>query len=341
MKRTGVFVFAVAGLACPRVALADPLPAKPHRLVNLEYAEPGDRSCLDRDAFGSAIATRLGYEAIAPTVESPAPGLMTLRVSYLVERSTALRVTLRLVKEAGDVEAEKTLFSDAGACAELGATAAFAAAVLLDPRAYFPRSPTSAASVVPRDSLDSNSPGTWPWYEPRSPIPPALTPQPPPVTVPWRWRAGLGANACLGCGPSLSAGASLLVGVARHHVGLDVGVVAYGSTATGSISGRSASASLVVGEVFPNARVGPLRVGVLGALGTLFGESDRDKQASRFASAGVRAALEWPFARPFFLRAAVDAAFVLSRVCLRIESVEVWSSPAFAAGASIHGGVEF
>jgi hypothetical protein len=41
-----------------------------------------------------------------------------------------------------------------------------------------------------------------------------------------------------------------------------------------------------------------------------------------------------------FLRAGLDGAVVLSRVSLRVEGVELWSTPALIAGAHLGVGVE-
>jgi hypothetical protein len=97
----------------------------------------------------------------------------------------------------------------------------------------------------------------------------------------------------------------------------------------------------MVGELFPHARLGPIRLGVLGAAGTLFGESDGNTQASLLATAGVRTAVEWTVRAPLFVRAAVDGSVVLSRVSLRVEGIEVWSTPALTAGANLGAGIEF
>lgn len=305
-----------------------PVPAPAHARAKLEYAAPPELSCPDRDAFASAIATRLGYEAVV----ADGADAKTLSVQFRPD-DKAVRATLRLSNAAKEIEAEKSLVSETGSCAELAAAAAFAAAILLDPRAMFPRPKTPAP---PGGSLESNSPGTSPWYEQPPPPPP-----PPPPIAPWRWRAGIAAGSCAGCAPAVSVGAALFLGIAKGRLGLDGGVRADLPASTSAPSGRSVSSSLVLGELFPHARLGPVRLGLAGAVGSLFGDSDGEKQASLFASAGPRVAFEWTVASPIFLRAALEGAVVLSRVSLRVEGMEVWSTPALIAGGNLGGGVEF
>jgi hypothetical protein len=333
-RRTHVVLWSLAATLWARAGSAQQQ-AQPHARVRLEYSAPTELTCPDREAFASAVATRLGYEPVAVDAGEDAK---TLSVSYRREK-IAIQVTLRLTSSAKEALAEKTLRSEAGACTELGAAAAFAAAIMLDPRAMFPR-PKDAAPATPVESIDSSSAGTWPWYEPRSPIPPPAPPADAPV-APWMLRAGLGAGSCAGCAPAVSLGAALFFGVAKGRVGLDGGVRADLPAETAGGSGRIVSASVVVGELFPHARVGPARLGILGSVGSLFGESGGDKQTSLLATAGARAAFEWSIKAPVFLRAAVDASVVLSRVTLRVEGVEVWSTPGLTAGANLGGGVEF
>lgn len=298
-----------------------------HARAALDY-EPL-ASCPDRDAFAAAVATRLGYDPFAGA--TPAP--KTLVVRYRRE-GAALSVALRLDGT------EKTIASEKGACDELGAAAAFAAAILLDPRAMFPRPQKPAGPPPSGPSLDSNAPGTWPWYEPPPTIPKPLPKQPEP-REPIRLRGGATATACAGCGPAPNAGGAVFVGIAKERLGVDLGARADLPTSATDASGRDVSASLVVGELFPHARVGPARLGLLGSLGALFGESGGDRQTSLWAAAGARAAVEWTVARPIFLRAALDGAVVLGRVSLRAAGGEVWSSPGFVVGGALGAGVEF
>ena len=139
----------------------------------------------------------------------------------------------------------------------------------------------------------------------------------------------------------MSVGAALFLGVAKGRLGVDGGVRADLPSETSAASGRAVSSSLVLGEVFPHARLGPVRLGILGSVGSLFGDSAGEKQASLFAAAGPRVAFEWTVAGPVFLRAALEGAVVLSRVSLRVEGMEVWSTPALIAGGNLGGGVEF
>src|SRR5690349_907327 len=114
---------ALAASLAASVARADE-PA--HARAALDYE--GLEACPDREAFAAAVATRLGYDPFSGG--EPAP--KTLVVRYRRD-GAAISVALRL--DATD----KTIASATGACDEVGAAAAFAAAILLDPRAMFPR----------------------------------------------------------------------------------------------------------------------------------------------------------------------------------------------------------
>lgn len=333
------FARTASRFGCFVVVWAAHVRAEPeHARVVLEYVALPERGCPDRDAFAGAIATRLGYEAVVP----PEPDAQTLSVRFVAEKSTT-RVTLRLLDPAKKALAEKTITSES--CAELGSAAAFAAAILLDPRAMFPRpakppsEPAPVAPAAPRETLESDSPGTWPWWQPRSPLPTETPPSPAPrPSPPWRWRVGLAGSSCAGCAPALNAGGALFLGVAKGAIGLDAGAR---TDLPASTSNGSVRASLVLGELFPHVRIDPLRVGLLGSIGSLLGEGDGQRQSSLFAAAGLRAAVEWRVLAPLFLRAAIDGSLVLAHVSLRARGRELWSTPAVVGGASLGAGVEF
>lgn len=322
--------------ALPHVARADEgnENAVRHARAKLEYVVPRDLSgCPDRDAFASSIATRLGYEA---TTNDDVPS--TLRVVFQRE-GAAIRVHLHWVDTSKPAESDKSLVSETGACAELGAAAAFAAAILIDPRAMFPR-PKDRVEKAPGESIESNSPGTWPWYEPRSPIPertrPAQTPH-----ESWRWQAMLAAASCIGCAPSANLGALVVVGVSKGSFGIDGGIRADLPASANSTAGRKVTSSLVLAELFPHGRFGPLRLGILGVGGTLAGESEGQAQASPYAGVGIRGAVHLSITRPVFVRLAMDGLVTLSRVSLRAAGSEVWTTPGVAAGLNLGAGVEF
>lgn len=204
----------------------------------------------------------------------------TLHVAYARAAPPQITVALRLASASGATSAEKQLVSETGSCAELAATTAFTAAILLDPRLMFPR---PKDRTTPGQSLDSNAPSTWPWYESREDVPPV----PAAPSAPWRWRGGATAGACLGCGPSPSTGAGLFLGVSKGRLGLDVGGRAdMPATTTTTPSGRSIRSSLAAFEAFPHARFAGLRVGLLGSAGALSSDSSENGRTSFWAAAG-------------------------------------------------------
>lgn len=133
-RLAGITVLALALALAPRVVAAQTpaepaTPAQPaapvHARATLDYQAPAGLACPDRDAFASAIATRVGYDAI---VADAGADTKTLRVKFRVAKS-AVHVTLQLAGAANAIEAEKSLVSESGGCADLAGATAFAAAI--------------------------------------------------------------------------------------------------------------------------------------------------------------------------------------------------------------------
>jgi hypothetical protein len=73
-------------------------------------------------------------------------------------------------------------------------------------------------------------------------------------------------------------------------------------------------------------------VGSLGATGVV---SDR----AVFGDAGVRLGVEWPFARPFFLRLFVDTLATLTQLTFHLDGQDVWMTPPLSASVGVAVGV--
>lgn len=330
IRARAAILAALAATSAATANAAEPTPAD----VSLAYAASDARAaCPDRDAFAAAVATRLGYDPFATGAEP------RRRLVVQVHRDgDALVADLRLTEATAatqpDEGATKRITSESGACDELGQAAAFAAAILVDPRAMFPKpKPTGG------EPLDSRAPGTWPWYEPPPTLPPPLPRRPEEAPEPLEIRAGLSATGCVGCAPHPNVGASLFAGIEKGHLGLDLGVRGDLPRATSGPSGRSVESALVLAEVFPHGRFGPLRPGVLGAFGASLGESNGERHVSPWTALGARVALEWVAAPPLFLRVALDGLFVLGRVSLRADGGELWSTAPFVGAANLGLGI--
>lgn len=303
-----------------------------HATAALEYVTPDGVTCPDRTAFAASVATRLGYDPF------DGAGAQNKTLHVRVRRAQSTMIAEMRVAGAGAAPADKTLTSEQGSCDELVAASALAAAMLLDPRAMFPRPPPKAAPA-PGPSLDSRSPGTWPWYEP-PPLPELRRPEAPePKPEPARVHVGASAIGCAGCAPTVSSGASVFAGISKRRFGVEIGGRADLPSSATSSTGREVSSSLVVGELFPHLRLGAVRPGLVGAAGALFGNSGGDRQVSAWAAAGARLGIEIPVSDTFFLRGALDGLFVLNRVSLRVDGDELWSTPAFVAMFGLGAGV--
>lgn len=336
----------VAG-ACAVIAARDAWADVPEHVtasltVTNASANASLASCPDRTVLAGAVATRLGYDPFAE--EAAAEGSTASRavaVRFRRDGGKSVVAELEVAGEGRVPASQRRLVSEAGSCEEVGAAAAFAVATLLDPRAMFPK-PRSAAPPPPEGgvpsagpSLDTRSPGTWPWYEPPPLPPPRTEPIAPASAV--RGHVGALALGCVGCAPAPNPGASIFGGIAKGHVGLDVGIRGDLPVSAAAESGRVARASLVVGEIAPHARFGIFRPGLVGVAGALFGDSDGERQTSFWSAAGARVAIEVPVGDTFFVRAAADGLFVLGRVSLRVDGRELWASPSVVAslGAGI------
>jgi len=309
-----------------------------HAQVNLAYVAPPELGCPDRTAFASAIATRLGYDAIRSASE-----LDTLAVTFTREPGSPgpggrpssdppLAVVMQRKRADGAVVSDKRLTAESGSCADLAATAAFSAAILLDPRVML------APRPAPKEStLESSAAAASPSYPPRDEA--SITAPGRHAGDPLRWRGLASFGLCTGCAPETSAGIGVAVGIAKERFGLDLGA-RVDLPATASTASREIGASLVAFEVFPHVRVGPLRAGPLGAVGALLGESGGERQTSPWGGAGARVGIELWVARPVFVRVALDGLLVLGRVALRAEGRELWSSPVAVLGGNVGIGVE-
>lgn len=302
--------------------------AEPERaLASMDYARPSEREdCPSVEAVARSIAVRLGYEPFVPSSERH------LRITIRANGKT-LEAVVRFERPDAPV-VERTRVSSGGDCSELAEVAALTAATLLDPRAVFAGKrteenppPTAPPSVEPRPDLS----------EPREPRTKILLPSFPSPT--WRIRVGARVVGCLGCAPRPNAGFGIVVGADRARWGIDLGGRWDLPASEIGDDGTGVSTSLLLFESFPHATFGPVKLGPVGALGTLSGKSigveGRDRDNSFWASVGARAGLEIRFAGPLVAYAYVDGAYVLSRVHLVVRGVERWSSGPVASTASL------
>ncbi|HVH43218.1 MAG TPA: hypothetical protein VM925_12775 [Labilithrix sp.] len=311
------------------ISTASPADAAPERArVVMDYSAPSDRrDCPDRDAVARSIAIRLGYDPFAADVDDHleiaiAPRGRTLEAVVRLERPTAPPV-------------ERTRASSSGDCAELAEVAAFTAATLLDPRAVF--AGRKEGTTIPGESLDVGRPLVPPASVPDEPRPPP--PLAPPSEDPsWRVRVGARTTGCLGCAPAPNLGFGLIVGAQRARWGVDFGGRWDLPSSVVANDGTGVASSLLLFEAFPHVRVGPARLGPLGAIGSLSGRSigveGRSRENSLWAGVGARAGLELKLLGPLFVHASVDGTFVLSRVHLVVRESERWSSGLVATAVS-------
>ncbi len=296
-------------------------------LAAMEYTHPIERKdCPSADAIARSIAVRLGYEPIVPSSDRHL--LIAIRTN-----GKTLEAVVRF--ERPDAPAvERTRVSSSGDCAELAEVAALTAATLLDPRAVFAGKRT-AENVPP--SPPPGATRSLDFQEPSEPKAQVLLPSFPSPT--WRIRVGARTLGCLGCAPRPNAGVGIVVGAERARWGIDFGGRWDLPASAIADDGSGVSTSLLLFELFPHATFGPVRLGPVGAVGTLSGKSvgieGRDRDNSLWASAGARVGVEFRFAGPLVAFAYLDGALAISRVHLVVRGVERWSSGPVASTASL------
>lgn len=327
VRRVGRWSVAIGVFSISPRAFAEPTRAR----VTIDYQSPTDRrDCPANDVVSRSIAVRLGYDPFAPTADDH------LRI-VIRPRGRTLEAIVTL--ERGATVVERTRESASGDCAELSEVAAFTAATLVDPRAVF--AGRKEGTSVPGESLELGRP----LEPPPAPLESSAPPAPPPVAPlarersGWTVRVGGRATVCVGCAPEPSLGFGVFAGIERARWGIDLGGRLDLPSSILAADGTGVSASLLVFEAFPHVRLGPLRFGPLGTVGTLSGKSigveGPSRESSLWMAAGARASMELRIVGPLFAYASVDGSCVLTRVHLVVRDVERWSNDLLAATGSV------
>ncbi len=290
-------------------------------------------SCPDASALRLEVAKRLGAD---PFVDKADGGR---RIVARIDRLGSGEFHGEVRLESGDAPTEDAPSRelDAVDCNELVASMALTASVLLEPlagrhkRVLPPPSTTTSARELPD------------FGAPRPPPPP---PPPPPSGTAVDLRLGAFAVGSALAAPTVDLGFDVIAGIAIGPRGGPVRWSIDGGARFDLESGKSsdshgARTSLVVGEIAPCRRVGPVGLCAVLEVGALRGQVPatsgvgKHAESTAYAALGPRIALEIPVGAGFAIATHLDAAGVLTRTTLRAGDEELWTTPPLALSLAL------
>lgn len=343
-------------------APAAPVPAPGSRATLIYVREGGAEACPDEAAVRRAVELRLGYDPFSP--EATRTVTATVRGTG---RGSARALMARIVlsNAAGERSGRREITSPRLDCQDLAPAMELAVALAIDPlsatRLEAPPADAAQGDLIVRElgGAEEPKPGAGPPAPVAPPLPPPPLPPPPTSSTPptppaprqtsprepTRVRLGAGTFLGLGGAPSLLyPGFLLQLGFreTRWSVSIELrGDVPIEVEAAAAPPARISTWQLL-GALVPCVHV-PLAAGgleiaacALMAGGAQFASGgnllNQQSQQSPSAHLGLRAALEWPFASRFVLRAHADALAALTRPEIQASGVTLFSTPA-ASGA--------
>ncbi|HEY8942978.1 MAG TPA: hypothetical protein VIM73_01900 [Polyangiaceae bacterium] len=336
--------------ASPICVLLWASPATASPTARLEYSRgPGAETCPDQQAVTDAVAQRLGYD---PFVTGEGP---TLRAH--VERSGERFVgVLVLDGSSNEPRAERRLEST-NSCAELISALALSMSIVIDPERAAsssqvesePQKGATGEQASPADTPPaSRAVRTAPRPVKRAEEQPARVPQPAAADQDvdsWTLRAGVGGHLSFGAEPSITPGASAMVGARLGKFSIAI-EGRYDAPADAALpSGGQLEIRMLGLELVPCAHKPPFMACAVGLIGSMRAESlgvpDGDSDTQVFAAAGVRAGLELPLGAGIALRAYGDALGSARPLSARRNGASVWDTPLLTAAVSVGALSEF
>ncbi len=301
--------------------------------ARLDYVRKGAASvCPDEAGMRAAVTARLGYDPFTADADR------TVAVSLTREGAT-FRAVIEVRDASGAAIGVRKLQSSAlhdVDCEELAGSIAIALAVAIDPLGTGP-APSASASPSSAPSASSRA---------QSNPPPPPIPRRPHVEEPApraRLMATFGVFAAYGAAPDLTAGLTAGVGMRLPTWSLSVeGRADLEARRAGTLGGEVKS-SLLLGSLVPCLHHDPFVACVVGSIGAMRGAGAGVDVASTdttfYAAVGPRVGLEADLAAwggaTFVLRGFVDVLATLVRTTLRIQAVDVWTTPPVAVLAGL------
>lgn len=304
-----------------------------HPRARLEY-RADDAACPDESHVRTMVRTRLGYDPFSR--QGSTERFVDLRIE---RRDGALRGRVVVRSRSTSLGARELTSGD---CDELVSSLSVTIAVGIDPLSFTGSPPRST-----RDSAD--------------PPPPKDAPKEPSTNEstedPWsasadrphepaagsgsaRVRVHVGPLVSIGAAPVTTPGMAIGAGVRWRTASLvgegrvDLPVV------TRTITGGAISAAVLLGNVVPCFHFGVARACALISAGVLRASSENvtaPRHTTNFFSAlGARAGVEFPLREGIAFGAYVDLLATLTRITLRFDGHDVWTTPVASGAGGVH-----
>jgi hypothetical protein len=297
----------VALVIAAAVLLARQETARAGASARLVYVRgPGAEGCPAEAAVRAAVATRLGYDPFFPWAKE------SLFAEVTREKGGAYRAEIKLVDEENRLLGDRSLTMKGDDCGAVIDAMGLTISLTIDPSSITgksapapatapepPSAPAAPAPTPPSDGLSTPAIATPPAGEkPRTPRPTSDA-----VHV----HAGAGAFGVLGAEPSLSAGASVFVGLAWRSLSLDLeGRADLPTTASSEIPQAEVRSWLAAGALVPCVHLGAAFGCPVLAIGSVQASAVNVTTPSPaqdlWVGAGGRLGLELPIAGSWFLR---------------------------------------
>jgi hypothetical protein len=306
--RGSVLVFALLASA----AWAEPLSV---RLVFMRSA--GAEGCPAEERLRGAVTERLGTDPFS----LQAPNTAIVEFSG---KGRSLRALITFQSTDGVVK-RRELTSPTLDCTELFRSVELALAIAIDPHAALVTPSPAPSSAPPSPSPPPPPP---PSTAPEPPVPQPSIPQQPPAN-PWLAVGGPGVYATAGLGPTASAGVSLLGGLRRGWLGLELqGRIDLPSSlpvSRGTVVVNAFVAS--VGVCLRGNWWGACMLGAGGALRVNSNGLARVAQSTAgVAGAGSRVFVQVAMGRWLAIRLALDLEVQLAPTTVLVSDRPVWTS---------------
>jgi hypothetical protein len=306
--------------------------------ARLVYAQgPGSEGCPRESVLRAEVAARLGYDPFTPSAGR------SVRVS-VARAGATYHGHLGLYDPSGSLSGERRL--EAAHCGELVSSLAVAAAMGIDPFAFErPHTPAPVPAPAPSESAFAPTPPS------ALATPEARAETPSPARTPagdaggelrfGAFAAGLGS---LGTAPAVAAGA--LVGVELRgrasSVALEGRADAPASTSTpyGEVT-----SSLLLGSIVPCLWLRPVGVCLVGSVGAIRGEGSAvafpARASGAYGAVGARAMVQFELSKAIWLRPLFEVDAPITRMTLRLQGFDAWTTPAVSATLGLAAGATF
>jgi hypothetical protein len=304
--------------------------------ARLHYTRGGGaEACPDEAAMRRAVASQLGYDPFDDQASTSVEASILRKDDRLFGRVDVVR--------PHESSGKRELSSREVDCEHLASAMALTISMAIDPM-VISRPPPAAAPLPPPVATPSPPPSAPPPFSP--PAPPA-PPSAPPPTGPRSvfFLAGLAPLVSVGIAPGAAVGIDASAAVRWPHVSLGIeGRVDLPSYAHLSVGG-DVNTSIQIGMLAPCAHVDRIALCVLGAVGSMRGESTgittTNSEYVLFAAAGARVAVEIPLSPHFLLRPELDGFAALARPSLHLNRAVIWTTPPFSASLGLAAVVRF